>query len=699
MAEQSSSSTEPLGPVDVVRGDAVRGACAHDCPDTCVWRVSVADGRATHLTGEADHPFTRGVLCGKVARYLERVYDPNRVLHPLRRVGPKGSGQFVRVSWQEALDEIASRWTRIIGESGAEAILPYSLAGNQGLIQFASIDRRLFGLLGCSQLERNLCGVVASAGLTATQGTPFGIDPEDIRHSRFIVLWGTNTIVTNVHLWPVIEDARRNGARVVVIDPVRTRTAAAADWHLAPRPGSDAALAMGLMHVIVRDGLVDLDYVERHATGFEQLRERLVEYPPDTVARLTGIAAADIERLAHEFATIRPAVVRPLIGLEHHRNGAMIFRTLACLPILTGAWRERGGGLCRSTGALQFSTLDVDAVYMPHTHRAGVRSLNMRDLGRDLLSTELAPPIRSLCVYNSNPAVTTPNQAAVIAGLMRDDLFTIVHDLFLTETARYADIVLPATSQIEHLDLVPAWGHHYLSLNLPAISPVGEAVANTELFRRLARALGRTEPWLYDDDEAMIRAALASGHPYLNGITYERLVRDGYARLATPDDWRPFAEGRFPTRSGKAELYSPRLAELGLDPLPGLGLQPQPTGYPLQLVSGKSLQHLNSSYSQSERHVRRAGELSVLIHADDAARCGVADGQLVGVFNDSGELIARCHVSDAVNPGVVSMPFGGERDAAGRRRSVNLLTPVEPTDWAGGSGFYDAFVDVRPYVE
>ncbi|MFO0902727.1 MAG: molybdopterin-dependent oxidoreductase [Pirellulales bacterium] len=676
----------------------IRGACGHDCPDTCVWVADVDEsGRAVKLAGDAEHPFTRGTLCAKVNHYLDRVYSPERVLTPLKRVGAKGEARFERVSWDAALHEIAQRWQAIIDESGAEAILPYSLAGNQGLIQFGSLDRRLFGLLGCSQLERNLCGVVASAGLAATNGSPIGIDPEDLRHSRLILLWGTNTLVTNLHLWPIIEEARAHGAQVVVIDPIRTRTAEAADWHVAVRPGGDAALALAMMHVLFRDGLADLDYLQAYTTGLEAFQARVAECSPAAMASRAGVSVDEIERLAHAYAAIRPSVIRPLIGMEHHRNGAMMFRTLACLPLVVGAWRDRGGGLCRSTGALQFSALDSLSLVRPHTHRRDVRTLNMRDLGRDLCNPHLQPPVRSLFVYNSNPAVTTPNQQKVVEGLSRDDLFTVVHDLFITETARYADLVLPATSQLEHLDIVPAWGHHYLSFNQPAIEPCGESAANTELFRRLARALGRTEPWLYEDDESLLRGALASGHPYLEGITFERLRDEGYVRLKTPADFRPYAQGGFPTPSGKAQLEAPTLAELGVDRLPTPGeILAAPADRPLQMISGKSLYYLNSSYCHLPLHRRRAGALCVYLHADDAAQRGVVDGQKVHVSGAAGRLVAECVVTDRVQPGVVWMPFGGRDDADGRLQSVNLLTPEEPTDWAGGSGFYDAFVEVTP---
>lgn len=674
----------------------VKGACSHDCPDTCSWIVEARDGRAVKLSGNPDHPFTRGTLCAKVNHYLEKVYHPDRILHPLKRTGPKGAGQFERTTWEEALADIARRWQAIIAESGAEAILPYSLAGNQGMIQMASLDRRLFGLLGCTSLERNICGEVAGTGLSSTNGCGFGVDPEELVHSRFIVLWGTNTIVTNLHLWPTIVEARRRGAKIVVIDPIRTRTAEQADWHIALRPASDGALALAMMHVIIRDDLVDHDYVESHAIGFDQLATRAREYAPAAVEQVTGLPAEVIERLAREYATARPSLIRPLIGIEHHRNGAMMFRTIACLPVLTGAWRHRGGGLSRSTGALQYSRLNNQGVLMPEKDKPGVRTLNMRDLGNDLCSTTLDPPIRSLCVHSCNPAVTVPNQPRIVEGLLREDLFTVVHELLMTETARYADYILPATSQIEHLDIVPAWGHHYLALNRPAIAPRGEAVCNTEFFRLLAKALGRTEPWLFESDETLIRTALASGHPWMEGITFERLMEEGFARFQHDRDWRPFAEGGFPTRSGKAELYSETLLEAGLDPLPSPGEIRRATGNQLQLITGKTLHFMNASYSQMERHTKREGGLFVELCTEDAGRRDLKEGDLARVSNHQGDVVATCRISERVRPGVAWMPFGGFGDAAGRARSANTLTPEEPTDWGGGSGFYDAFVDIAP---
>jgi anaerobic selenocysteine-containing dehydrogenase len=635
-------------------------------------------------------------LCAKVNHYLERVYHPDRVLHPLKRVGPKGSGQFERVSWDSALGDIAARWHAITAQFGAEAIVPYSAAGNQGLLSFASLDQRLFGALGCSRMDRSLCGVVAATGLAATQGNGYGVNPEDLVHSRYIVLWGTNTIVTNLHLWPVILEARSRGAKIVVVDPVRTRTAEAADWHLAPRPGSDPALMLAMMHIIIRDGFVDHDYIGQYATGYEQLAARAAEYPPERVAGLTGLAVQEIEQFAREYATTQPSLLRPLIGLEHQRNGAMMFRTLACLPVLTGAWRHRGGGLSRSTHGLQYDAMNNRGLVMPEVQRPGVRTLNLRDLGRDLCSAELRPPVKALFVWNCNPAVTTPNRRLIEQGLCREDLLTVVHDLFVTETARFADYVLPAATQVELLDLVPAWGHHYLALNQPAIAPRGESVSNTEFFRRLAAALGRTESWLFDSDETLIRTALNSDHPLLSGITFERLVEQGFLHLHHPDDWRPFANGGFPTKSGRAELYSQTLADMGLDPLPSGEVPAAVQTGPLQVISGKSLYYLNSSYSHMERHRRRQGPLEIEMHPDDAAARGVSDGAMVRVTNELGSVIAICSVCESVRPGVASMLFGSSRDADSCAGGVNVLTPEAPTDWGGGSGYYSAMVEVEP---
>jgi anaerobic selenocysteine-containing dehydrogenase len=672
----------------------VRGGCPHDCPDSCAWEVTVDDGRAVKLRGATDHPVTRGGLCAKVNRYLDRVYHPDRLLRPLRRAGPKGSGAFQEVSWEAALDEISRRFHEILASDGGEAILPYDYAGNQGVIQWQSLSRRFFARLGASRLRRTICASTAGAGVSATLGTTTGILPGDVVHSRFIVLWGTNTVVTNLHLWPVVRRAREAGATVVVVDPVRTRTAESADWFVQPLPGTDAALALAMMHVIVRDGLHDTDYLRRHCLGFDRLVGRLQEYPPERAAGITGVEADEIVRLARAYATTRPALIRTLVGAEKHANGGMNLRTIACLPAVVGAWRERGGGLLHTTSGLHGEALDLGSLVGPEPEPR-TRAINMIQLGRALTSEELRPPVRALFVYNANPAATAANQNLVLEGLRREDLFTVVHDLTLTDTARHADLVLPAASFLEQLDLIKPWGHEYLVLNQPAIAPPGEAVSNTELFRRLARAMAFSEPYLYASDEELVRALLASDHPHLEGITFEGLSERGWARLNLPDPWLPFAEGGFPTASGKCELSSGRMAALGFDPLPAHVPTPDPGGR-LTLVSAKFGVHfLNSSYGNLSWHAAAEGAPVVDISPEDAAARGIGDGDPVRVFNERGAVEARARVGDRVRPGVVAMAHGRWRSLGA---SANALTPDGITDLGGGGDFYDARVEVAPAV-
>ncbi|HUS13710.1 MAG TPA: molybdopterin oxidoreductase family protein [Chloroflexia bacterium] len=681
----------------------VRGGCPHDCPDTCAWQVTVTDGVAVSLVGDPAHPFTRGGLCAKVNHYLERVYSPERVLYPLRRVGLKGSGTFERISWDEALSAITSRWRAIIAADGPTAILPYSYMGTQGVIQGDGMGARFFARLGATRLHRTICGATAGSGVAATIGSGTAMLPEDLPHSRFIILWGTNPIVTNLHLWPFVRQAQARGATVVVIDPLKTRTAAAADWHIRPLPGTDAALALGLMHIIVAEQLYDADYVAQHSVGFDPLRERLAAYPPDRVAALTGLPAEEIVRLARAYATTRPSTIRMLIGMEHRAHGAMTYRTIACLPALVGAWRERGGGLLNNTGRLHAAALNMAGVEMPELEDPTVRAINMVQLGQALTDATLAPPIRALMVYASNPAATAPNQQRVLAGLRREDLFTVVHEQFLTDTARYADYVLPATTQAEHLDLMWSWGHPYVTLNQPAVAPLGEAVPNSELFRRLAAGMGLTEPYMCTSDDELVRTALASDHPYLQGITMERLVRDGWAKLNLPEDWRPFANGNFGTLSGKCEFYSASLEARGIDPLPAyVPARESPAGdaalaarFPLQLLTAKSALHfLNSSYANLPRHLRAEGEPLLDMHPDDARPRGIADGDVGRIYNDRGTVALRVRVGDWVRPGVVAMPSGWWAALSPGGASANTLTADGLSDFGGGGDFHDTLVEV-----
>ncbi len=680
----------------------VLGTCHHDCPDSCGWVVTVENGVATKMRGNPSHPYSRGELCPKVNRFLDRVYSPERILHPLKRVGAKGSGMFEQITWDEALSTIAARVHGAVAQHGPATVVPMSSAGNQSVLATVTIGERFFNRLGATTLTGSVCGAVAREGVSATYGNGNGIDPMDIRFSRLILLWGTNTKLTNRHLWPFIEEARSAGARVVVIDPIRTATAEDADWFVQPLPGTDAALALGMMHVLVRDGHVDRDYADRYTSGYEQLVERVAEWTPERAASVTGLAAGDIEELATEYGSTQPSVIRTLIGAEHREHGAMLFRTLACLPLLTGAWRYRGGGLTRSSSGWFGATIDREGLgALSSGTAAGTarRLLNTNHVGRALNDPQLDPPITVLFAWNGNPLATQPNSEAMRRGLERDDLFTVVHEQFLTDTARYADIVLPATTQIEQVDVVPAWGHLYLGANHAAIEPLGESVGNTELFRRLSRAMGFTEPELFATDDELIDQTLR----HLSPERRTALDRDGYVRLDLPEELLPFAQGGFPTPSGKALLWSDALAARGEDPLPTYtpaaeGPQGDPalvSRYPLVLLTTKShTRFLNTSYSHLPKHGPLEGGPFVEVHADDAAARGLVDGQTVRVWNDRGSITLPLRLSMSVRPGVVSVPFGwwGQHDPDGSL--VNSLTNDALSDWGGGVAFHDTLVQV-----
>ena len=676
--------------------------CPHDCPDTCVMTVEVENGRAVGIGGDPEHRFTAGFLCAKVNHYLERVYSPDRILHPLRRVGKKGEGTFERITWDQALDEISSRFKDVIARHGAQAILPYSYAGNMGLLSYGSMDRRFFGALGASLLDRTICASAGSAGLKATIGRSLGFDPEAIVNARLIVAWGANIVSSNVHLWPFIEEARTRGAKVVTIDPYRSRTAEKSDQHIAPFPGTDGAIALAMMHVIFRDGLEDGDYLERYTVGAAELRERAREWTPERAAKVTGVPAADIEAFAREYATTQPSAIRLNYGLNRHAGGGMAVRTIACLPAVTGAWRHVGGGvLLSSSGTFP---VDADALERPDLVPKGTRTLNMSELGRLLEPDRLDPPVMALFVYNSNPGAVAPEQERVRAGLLRDDLFVVVHDLFRTDTTDFADIVLPATTTLEHYDIHKAYGHLYLSLSKPAIEPVGESKPNTEVFRLLAARLGLDHPSLRESDETMARQALKWEHPHLRGTDFDRLEREGTVRLSVADPYAPFAEGGFPTPSGKCELRADGLADLGLDPLPtyhppreGPTSNPeQAARYPLAFISPPAHHFLNSTFSAQPVFVRRESEASLTIHPRDAAARGIENGRQVRTFNDRGSFLATARVSDDARPGVVvGLSVWWAKMCPGGR-NANAVTSQGLTDMGGGATFYDVLVDVEP---
>jgi anaerobic selenocysteine-containing dehydrogenase len=666
--------------------------------------VDVEEGRAVAIGGDPDHRFTQGFLCAKVNHYLGRVYSEERILHPMRRAGGKGEGRFERISWDEALDTVAGRLREIASADGPQAILPYSYAGNMGLLGYGSMDRRFFHALGASLLDRTICSSAGGHGYKATVGKAMGFDPEAIVNARLIVAWGANIVSSNVHLWPFVEEARRRGARLVCVDPFRSRTAEKSDRHLAPYPGTDAALALGMMHVIFRDGLEDRDSLERHSVGHEELRERAREWTPARAALTTGLRADEIEAFAREYATTRPSAIRLNYGLNRHGGGGMAVRTVACLPSVVGAWRDAGGGALLSTSGT--FPVDSDALERPDLVRPGTRTLNMSQLGRHLTDPALAPPVKALFVYNSNPAAVAPEQDAVRRGLAREDLFVVVHEQFQTDTADFADILLPATTTLEHYDIHKAYGHLYISLSRPAIAPLGEALPNTELFRRLAARLGLDHPCLRETDEQMARQAFKWDHPFMKGITFERLERETSVRLSVPDPFVPFAEGSFPTPSGRCELRSEKLAAEGHDPVAGY-VPPHegPTSapelakrYPLAFISPPAHHFLNSTFSAQAVFVRREGEASVTIHPGDAAPRGIAEGVMVRVFNDRGSFLARARVSDASRPGVVvGLSIWWAKLCPGGR-NANAVTSQALTDMGGGATFFDALVDVAPAV-
>jgi len=691
----------------------VDGVCHHDCPDSCGWTVTVDDAGpepvALRLRGNPDHPYSAGELCPKVNRFLDRVYSPDRVTTPLRRVGPKGSGEFEPISWDAALADIATNLHRVIADHGPEAVLPFSDAGNQSVLAMMGLSGRFFGVMGASELDRNICGPTVGAGLRMTNGSGRAMDPEQLVHSRLIVLWGTNTRLTNRHLWPTIEKARADGARLVVIDPIRTITADAVDVErgdlfVQPRPGTDIAMMLAMMHVIIRDDLVDHPWVEAHTTGYDELVAAVADWTPARAADVAGVDATTIEDLATAYATTRPAAIRSLIGAEHHENGAMFYRTLGCLPALTGAWADVGGGIAKSVGSYGDALIDEHALERPdlaaaYGHRP--RRLNMSRLGEILTDPHAGEPsgagVHALVVWNCNPLVIVPNAERIREGLGRDDLYTVVHEQFLTDTALYADVVLPATTQLEATDVTAAWGHLWMAWNEAAIPPVGESCSNTELFRRLAAAMGYDEPSLFDDDDTLLRQALPS-------VDLEALRADRWIRVPYPDDGRPFGDGEFDTPTGRVEFASDVLERMGQPRVPTfVAPREGPHGdpdlvarFPLQLLTPKHhTRFLNSGYAHLPKHGPAEGGPFVELDAADAQRRGLADGATARVWNDRASLEVPVRISDRLRPGVVAIPFGWWSAHHPDGKTANALTNDTLTEWGGGVAYSDTLVQVE----
>jgi anaerobic selenocysteine-containing dehydrogenase len=720
----------------------VRAACPHDCPDACGVLITVQDGRATRIQGDPEHPVTRGFLCAKVAKYLDRVYSPDRVMCPMRRVGPKGPGQptrnesqvWQRISWNEALDEITSRFRAISSEFGSEAILPYSYGGTLGALNGGSMDRRFFHRLGASQLDRTICSAAGEAGLKSVLGVKLGTEPEQFRHSKYIIAWASNIHGNNVHLWPFIAEARRNGAKLVVIDPYRTRTAECADWYLPINPGTDAALALGMMHVIIGENLQDADYLSKYTIGFGQLRKKVKAYAPERVAQWTGIAADDIRKLAREYATVRPSVIRLNYGVQRSEGGGMATRAVVMLPCITGSWKEVGGGLQMSvSGAADFNSNGLKRPdLMQSTLGREARTINMVELGK-ALNTVNDPPVKALFVYNSNPAAVCPNHQDVIRGLLRPDLFTVVHEQFFTDTTDYSDIVLPATTFFEHKDLQKAYGHYYMQVSNKAIEPLGECRPNVDVFRVLAEKMGFEEECFGESVDEMIDLALESKDPWMEGMTRERLEQ-GFERMRFPasgtaspqrpreatsgenphfsqnrgemghpttfEPFLPFAHGGFRTPSGKAELYSESLKAQGLDPVVEFTPPSESrhsaagNGFPLELLARKADNFLNTTFTNlpSVQAMEESGLLE--ISATDARARGISNGDRVRVFNWRGNIELKARVDGKVQSGVVSASLHWAKMTPGFQ-SINSLTSEKLTDMGNSATFYSVLVEVE----
>lgn len=679
-------------PPSVDSSRQVRGACPHDCPDTCALVTTVVDGVAVKVQGNPEHAPTDGVLCAKVSRYPERTYHPERLLHPLRRVGPKGSGDFEQVSWDEALDDIARRLSDIAARD-PQAILPYSYCGTMGLVQGEGMAARFFNRLGASLLDRTICASAGAAGLVHTLGGKIGMKVEFFTESKLILIWGSNVITSSVHFWRLAQEAKRRGARLVCIDPRRTETAEKCHEHLQVLPGTDAALALALMHELIVNDWLDHDYLARHTLGWDALRERALRWSPERAAAVCGIPAQQIRDLARDYGTTKPAAIRLNYGMQRVRGGGNAARAIACLPALTGAWRHRAGGLLLSSSG--WSTADRAALQRPDLLAGRApRVINMSTIGDDLLrpsSPAFGPRVEAVVVYNSNPVAVAPESARVVQAFAREDLFTVVLEQFQTDTADYADYILPATTQLEHWDLHTAYGHTDVMLNRPAIAPLGEARPNTQVFRELARRMGFEESCFEDSDEAMCRQGCG------DRIDFDELLDKGFSALPVPE--APFAEGRFPTVSGRCEFFSAALARQGLDGLPDHLPNYEPAGaserHPLAMISPPARNFLNSTFVnlKSLRDIEREPLLE--IHPADAQPRGIESGTVVRVFNERGEYHCKAQVSERARPGVVNGLGIWWRKFGLAGTNVNQLTSQRLTDLGGGPVFYDCLVDVQ----
>ncbi|RDI45882.1 molybdopterin oxidoreductase family protein [Falsibacillus pallidus] len=662
--------------------------CPLDCPDQCGLLLHKEDGKITKVSGDPDHPVTKGNICNKVRNMTHRIYDEKRLKYPLRRIGKKGEGLFERISWPDAIDAISNRWKEIIKEEGPESILPYSFYGNMGNINAEGMDRRFFHRLGASLLDRTICNSAGSAGYRYTMGGSFGIDPEDTVHSKLIIFWGINAVSTNMHQISLAQKARKNGAKIVVIDVHKNQTGRFADWFIPIKPGTDAALALGMMHILFNESMVDEDFLANYTVGHDKLRKHVEQYDAQKVSAITGVPAEDIQKLARLYGETSPSFIRIGNGPQHHDNGGMCIRTISCLPALTGQWLHRGGGATKgNSGFLSFNSSKLqrpDLLVDKNT-----RKINMNHLGEVLLDSELDTPVKSLYVYGSNPAVVAPELNKVRKGLLREDLFTVVHDLFLTETAKYADIVLPATSSFENTDFYTSYWHHYIQIQQPVIEAYGESKSNTEVFRLLAEGMGFEESELKASDEEMIQDALNEPiNSYMEDISLEKLRDHQYLKSNN----KPLFPGNLPTPSGKIELYSETMKKDGYEPLPTY-IPLVEENHPFLFVPGPNHNFLNSTFSNNEKHIELEKEPSVHLNKKDADALGIQHGEMVKLWNDRGECHLKANVGENVLPGVV-VSQGLWADAPGKKQLVNFLTPDRLSDMGGGAVFFSGKVSL-----
>ena len=673
----------------------VHGACYHDCPDRCSWKVTTIENKVIDFQA-SQNPYTAGKLCDKMVNFPNDVtFNSDRILTPLKRTGDKGKGEFAKISWKQAINEVATKLKTIINEKGGESILPYSFGGNQGIVQ-SNAHNRFFAHIGASQLERTICGDAAVAGVLAANGQTTGVLPEDCVHSRFIILWGTNPVLSNQHLWPFIQKAKGNGATIVVVDPFKSLTAEKADWHIQPYPGTDTALALGLIHVILKENLQDQEYIDLYTIGIEELKAHVQKYDPVSVARITGLEKETIISLAKNYAQSSPSLIRVLIGMEHQVNGASAFRAVAMLPALTGAWRHFGGGLMHMTYELFGASLNWDTVTLPkELANKETRSINMIELGKALTSKDLNPRVDALFVFNSNPAVTTPNQNLVLKGLERDDLLTIVSEHFITDTARYADYIFPATSVLENWDILDSWGTAYININEPAIEPLGDSKPNSELFRLLSREMGFSESYLYQSDIDIVKKTLQSDHEYLKGITFESLRETGGQKLNLPYKWMPHAQGNFKTKTGKCHFYDEDIEPSLPTYIPKEYNKTAKEKYPLHLLTIKTPKYLlNSSHGNIDHILKKEGKIYLEVNPKDAASRNITDGDELKVYNQRGSVLITARIGEKVQQGIVCMPQGFWPSLLKGGSSANALTDHLLTDMGRGGAIQEAKVEI-----